>query len=159
MDQHRGLIRTNGEKSVEVHLPNMLGYERVAMECCASFARIAGFTSDRIEDLKTAVSEACLNAIEHGNKLRPEARVTVTLEIEDDCISVRVKDEGDGIKELPEEPDIVQKIERLQSPRRLGIFLIRNLVDHVEFNEPTNDGHVLKMVLRQPKPSLGVLGG
>lgn len=45
-------------QTIEVSLPNKLGYERIAMECSASFARIVGFVQERVEDLKTAVSEA-----------------------------------------------------------------------------------------------------
>lgn len=46
-----------------------LGVEKVAMSTAASVAGIMGFSADRVEDLKTAVAEACINAIEHGNKL------------------------------------------------------------------------------------------
>jgi len=58
----------DADKKIELHIPSVLGFERVAMETAASVAKKIGFTEDRIEDLKTAVSEACLNAIEHGNK-------------------------------------------------------------------------------------------
>ena len=39
------------------------------MEKAAEVAREMGFSEDRIEDLKTAVSEACTNAIEHGHRI------------------------------------------------------------------------------------------
>ena len=39
------------------------------MNTAASVARLMGFSDERVEDLKTAVAEACINAIEHGNKL------------------------------------------------------------------------------------------
>ncbi len=79
MDARTEMIRMLDDRTVEVSLPNRLGYERIAMECSASFAKMVGFVPARVEDLKTAVSEACLNAIEHGNKGRPEARVVVTM--------------------------------------------------------------------------------
>lgn len=53
----------------ELRLPTRLGVEKVAMSTAASVAGIMGFSADRVEDLKTAVAEACINAIEHGNKL------------------------------------------------------------------------------------------
>jgi len=34
-----------------------------------------GFSDDRIEDLMTAVDEACINAIEHGNKENANVKV------------------------------------------------------------------------------------
>ena len=88
MGEKNEMISMLDEQTVEVSLPNELGYERIAMECSASFARIAGFVQERIEDLKTAVSEACLNAIEHGNKGRTDARVIVTMNYRDDAFSV-----------------------------------------------------------------------
>jgi serine/threonine-protein kinase RsbW len=141
------MIRMLDERTVEVSLPNRLGYERIAMECSASFAKMVGFIPERIEDLKTAVSEACLNAIEHGNKGRPDARVVVTMNYEDDAFNVSVMDEGDGMPEQPKEPEIEQKIEKLEAPRGLGVYLIKQLTDQVEFNAE-GDGHVVRMVIK-----------
>ena len=136
------------ERTVEVSLPNKVGYERIAMECSASFARIVGFVKERVEDLKTAVSEACLNAIEHGNKGRPDARVIIVMNYKDGAFSVSVMDEGDGIKEPPKKFDIEERIEGLAPPRGLGMHLIKQLVDQVEFDKIGGHGHVVKMVIR-----------
>jgi serine/threonine-protein kinase RsbW len=148
MGEEREMVRMLDGQTIEVSLPNKLGYERIAMDCSASFARIVGFVSDRIEDLKTAVSEACLNAIEHGNKARPDARVIVTMNYKDGVLSISVVDEGEGIEEFPEEPDILEKIENLETPRGLGIFLIKRLVDQVEFNKMTSEGHMVRMLIK-----------
>ena len=141
------MIRMLDDRTVEISLPNRLGYERIAMECSASFAKMVGFIPGRIEDLKTAVSEACLNAIEHGNKGRPNARVVVTMNFEEGAFSVSVMDEGEGIPQMPEAPDIDKKIEELETPRGLGIYLIKQLTDQAEFNKKTDDGHVVRMVI------------
>lgn len=146
--EDRVMTKMLDERAIEVNLPSKLGYERIAMECSASFAKTVGFIQERIEDLKTAVSEACLNAMEHGNKLIPEARVIVNMNYEDGFLSVSVVDEGKGIEEFPEEFDILEKIEHLQSPRGLGIFLIKRLVDQVEFNKMTSEGHMVRMVIK-----------
>ena len=135
-------------RRVEVDLPTRIGYERIAMDCSASFARIWGTVAERIEDLKTAVAEACLNAMEHGNKCRAEARVVVSLHLEDGSIVVQVKDEGDGILEIPPDPDIERKIQELEPARGMGLFLIRHLMDEVELNKITKDGHVIRMAIR-----------
>jgi serine/threonine-protein kinase RsbW len=89
-----------------------------------------------------------MNAIEHGNRLRPDARVLVTMNFEDDAFTVSVTDEGAGIPELPKKPDIEQKIEEKETPRGLGIYLMQQLVDQVEFNEMTDTGHVVRMVIK-----------
>jgi len=151
MIAEKKLIKLLDEHAIEVSLPNKLGYERIAMECSASFAKIVGFLPERIEDLKTAVSEACLNAMEHGNKNHPDTRVIINMNYRDHVFSVTVMDQGEGIQELfddMEQPDIDKKMENLQTPRGLGMFLIKQLVDQVEFNQVTNEGHMVRMVLR-----------
>jgi serine/threonine-protein kinase RsbW len=140
--------------TIQVRLPNKLGYERIAMACSASFAKIVGFVPEQIEDLKTAVSEACLNAMEHGNKNQPEKKVVVKMAYKNGVISISVMDEGEGMATAPElmsEPDIVKKINKLETPRGLGIFLIKQLVDHVEFNQVTDEGHMVRMRLIMKK--------
>ena len=151
MLEERKLIRMLNENTIEVSLPNKLGYERVAMACSASFAKIVGFLPERVEDLKTAVSEACLNAMEHGNLNHPDKRVLVSMNYKDHVFSVSVRDEGEGMcetPEIPEMPDIEKKIESLETPRGLGMFLIKQLVDHVEFNQITEEGHMVRMLIR-----------
>jgi serine/threonine-protein kinase RsbW len=151
MLEEKKMIRMLNNNTIEVSLPNKLGYERIAMACSASFAKIAGFLPERIEDLKTAVSEACLNAMEHGNKNHPERRVVVTMNYTDHVFSVAVVDQGEGMNEIPEIPlkmDIEKKIESLETPRGLGLYLIEQLVDQVEYNKMTDEGHMVRMVLK-----------
>jgi serine/threonine-protein kinase RsbW len=91
------LVKDLSARTIEVRLANKLGYERVAMACSASFARMMGLPPERIEDLKTMVAEAAINAMQHGNKGRPDARVTVSMNCQDNIINVAVMDEGEGI--------------------------------------------------------------
>ena len=149
--KNKKIVKMLNENTIEVSLPNKLGYERIAMACSASFAKMVGFIPERIEDLKTAVSEACINAMEHGNQNHPEKRVLITMDYKDHIFRVSVMDQGEGMGNTPEtheEPDIDKKIENLQTPRGLGIFLIKQLVDQVEFNQMTNEGHMVRMVLK-----------
>jgi serine/threonine-protein kinase RsbW len=133
---------------VEVILSNELGYERIAMDCSASFAKIFGCPADRIEDLKTVVAEAAMNAIQHGNRGRANAKVTIFLDFKDDAINVAVIDEGNGIEVFPPNPDIARMIENIDPPNGLGLFLIKQLADRVEFNQTTSGGHEVKLAIK-----------
>ena len=42
----------------------------------------------------------------------------------------------------------MRRIENLKPPKGLGIYLIKQLVDEVEFNNMTKDGHTVKMVIK-----------
>lgn len=119
--------------TVEVRLPTRLGYEKVAMSTASAVAKLMGFPEDRIEDLKTAVAEACINAIEHGNRLNEKLSVGVVLQAGDDALEVKVIDDGSGIKTAPAKPDIDRKMHGEEDPRGMGMFLIQALVDEAEW--------------------------
>jgi serine/threonine-protein kinase RsbW len=119
--------------TVEVRLPSRLGYEKVAMSTAAAVAKLVGLRPDRIEDLKTAVAEACINAIEHGNRLNEKLSVGVVLSASDDVLEVKVIDDGKGIRSQPPKPDIDRKMHGEEDPRGMGMFLIQALVDEAEW--------------------------
>jgi serine/threonine-protein kinase RsbW len=134
------------DNKIELHIPSVMGYEKVAMECAASMAKKMGFTEDRIEDLKTAVAEACLNAIEHGNKMDTSTKVGITLTVEESKLQVLVKDQGKGINQILT-PSIESKIKGEDKPRGWGIFLIKRLMDEVTFEASPEGGNITKMVI------------
>ena len=98
------------DNKIELHIPSVMGYEKIAMDTAASMAKRMGFTEDRIEDLKTAVAEACINAIEHGNEMDSNTKVAITLTAEESKLQVTVKDEGRGVGKTSF-PSIENKIE------------------------------------------------
>ena len=144
------------ERSIEVILPNQLGYERIAMASSASFAKMFGFSPARIEDLKTVVSEAAVNAMQHGNKGRPDARVSIRMNLKDDTIYVTVTDDGEGIKKIYPKPDIDRIIDNLDPAVGFGLFLIKQLVDEVDFNIRTEKGNGLRMAIKKSSDRGGV---
>ena len=119
--------------TVEVRLPSRMGFEKVAMSTAASVAKLMGFREDRIEDLKTAVAEACINAIEHGNRLNEKLSVGVVLSASVDSLEVKVIDDGTGMKKQPAKPDIDRKMHGEEDARGMGMFLIQALVDEAEW--------------------------
>jgi len=145
------MIETNGT-SVEVRLPSRLGFEKVAMGTAASVAQLMGFPPDRIEDLKTAVAEACINAIEHGNHLNEKLSVGVILSASTNKLEVKVIDNGDGISRQPPKPDIDRKVHGEEDARGMGMFLIQALVDEAEWVRDSK-GHnsYVRLVIRLDK--------
>ena len=137
--------------SVHVHLPSELGYEKVAMSTAASMAALMGFSKDRIEDLKTAVAEACINAIEHGNHLNNSLSVGVVLSSSDDQLEVKVIDDGAGINAKPSTPDIDRKVHGEEDPRGMGMFLIQALVDEAEWHQGPPGKSFVRLVIKLDK--------
>lgn len=138
--------------SVEVRLPSVLGFEKVAMGTAASAARLMGFSEDRVEDLKTAIAEACINAMEHGNCFNENLRVSVTLTLTDDALEVRVADRGTGMSRPMVPPNIDRKMHGDEPARGLGMFLIQSLVDEVEWvTSAPGGGSYVRLVIRLKK--------
>jgi serine/threonine-protein kinase RsbW len=135
-------------QTVEINLPNRIGFERIVMGGIAAFAKGVGFSPSRIEDLKTAVAEACINAVQHGNKGKPDARVIVALSYVDGLLSISVFDEGEGLKEEPKDPDIVRIVDRIDPAVGFGVFLMKHLTDALEFRKAGNQKHEVRMQMR-----------
>ena len=97
----------------------------------------AGLEQDQIDSLAVAVAEALSNAVVHGNRMHATApvRVAVTV-VPDSSAVVEVTDSGPGFDAAalddPTEPS------RLLLPRGRGIFLMRRLVDRVDYNQAGN---------------------
>lgn len=134
------------ENKIGLHIPSIMGYEKVAMECAASAAKRMGFSQDRVEDLKTAVAEACINAIEHGNQLDITTRVGIMLTIQDAKLEVAVSDQGKGVGEV-KLPNLDDKIEGIEPTRGWGMFLIRSLMSEVTLESLPEGGSVVRMVI------------
>jgi serine/threonine-protein kinase RsbW len=140
--------------SVEVRLPSRMGFEKVAMSTASAVAKLMGFREDRIEDLKTAVAEACINAIEHGNRMNEKLSVGVILSALADKLEVKVIDDGKGMKTQPHKPDIDKKIHGEEDPRGMGMFLIQALVDEAEWVAGVNGkSSYVRLVIRLDKDS------
>jgi serine/threonine-protein kinase RsbW len=149
----RGSTAQVHANSFELTLPSRLGYEKVAMNTAASVAKLMGFPDDRVEDLKTAVAEACINAMEHGNQLDEMSNVGVILSMKRDSLEVKVRDHGPGVKSKVHAPNIDKKMHGEESARGLGMFLIQSLVDEAEWVSSGEDGACTRMVvyLREPE--------
>ncbi|MBN2033608.1 MAG: ATP-binding protein [Deltaproteobacteria bacterium] len=139
------------EQTVQVNLPNQLGYERVAMGSVAAYAKSVGFLPERIEDLKTAVAEACINAVQHGNKGRKDARVIVTITFKEGVLGISVFDEGSGFTSPPRDPDIVRIMDNLDPPVGFGVFLMKKLMDELEFKTLPDRRNEVRMAMRLSK--------
>jgi serine phosphatase RsbU (regulator of sigma subunit)/anti-sigma regulatory factor (Ser/Thr protein kinase) len=149
------LCRHDAGLLAEFELPSEQGREREAMERVATAVAPLALPKARVEKLKTAVAEATMNAIEHGNQFRPDAPVRITASVEDGRLVVRIRDEG-GDRQIPitETPDVAAKLRGEQSPRGWGMFLIQQMVDSVRV---TSDGrhHIAELVLKLEEPPNG----
>jgi len=138
----------NGRVLADFELPSAPGNEREAMERVERVVAELGLESARLERLKTAVAEATMNAMEHGNEYRADSPVAIRVLHYSDRLRVLVTDQGDaGELGDPETPDLKAKLEGRQKARGWGMFLIEKMVDEARATNE-GDGHTLELVLR-----------
>ncbi len=115
-------------------LPGQQGNEREAMDRVAAAVAELGLPADRVERLKTAVSEAAMNAIEYGSRSRAEIPFDVDVAVTPTDIVVRVTDRAlsGTVPTDAEIPDIERKLAGEQKPRGWGLFLIEHMVDAMD---------------------------
>jgi serine phosphatase RsbU (regulator of sigma subunit)/anti-sigma regulatory factor (Ser/Thr protein kinase) len=110
--------------------PSEPGNERLAMAQVAEAVAGLGLAPARLEQLKTAVAEATMNAMEHAHHFRPELEVDFEVRACTQAVEVRITDLGGEMPIPPAElPDLDAKLAGQQSPRGWGLFLIEQMVD------------------------------
>jgi serine/threonine-protein kinase RsbW len=135
---------------VELRIPSELGYEKIAREAVATVADRLNFTNEKVEDIKTAISEACTNAIRYGSGSDARMKVVVILTA-DDKLDILIKDPGaSGIPPTDVNiPDINGMVEGKRRLGGMGLYIIRELVDEAGFVEAVDedDGNQFRMVI------------
>jgi serine phosphatase RsbU (regulator of sigma subunit)/anti-sigma regulatory factor (Ser/Thr protein kinase) len=119
------------------------GIEREAIDRVSSAVDVLRLPPARLERLKTAVGEATMNAVEHGNGNCPERPVRIQVSVTGGCLHVRITDQGGGSQHpVAETPDLAAKLAGRQTARGWGLFLINSMVDEVKVTTDTGSNTV-----------------
>jgi serine/threonine-protein kinase RsbW len=117
---------------VELNLPPDTQFVGLARLVVVTAARRCGMDEERLEDLRIAVSEATTNAIQAHQRTEEAERVVLSFGTRpaDDVFQVTIADAGPGFEPL-QAADRADRDWHMEGG--LGITLIRNLADDVEF--------------------------
>lgn len=122
--------------------------ELVAAGIVEQIARRINFETEAINQIKTAIVEACINAAEHS--LSPDRKIYQRFRVESDRLVVTISSRGVvpskqtvGRTKLVAQPK-ADEFEAAGERRGWGLKLIRSLMDEVEF-EQVDDGTSLRM--------------
>lgn len=116
--------------------------EMIAAHAVEEIARRHDFAPRAINQIKTALVEACINASEHS--LSPDRKIYQKFTVEDDKIIITISNRGIKIpaKQIVES---ITEIEPGEGRRGWGLKLMRTLMDEVRF-EQIDDGTRISMV-------------
>jgi serine phosphatase RsbU (regulator of sigma subunit)/anti-sigma regulatory factor (Ser/Thr protein kinase) len=136
------------DRLLEWTIASAPGNEREAMERVAGAVQPLHLNAERLADLQTAVAEATMNAMEHGNHYQPDKVVAIEVLASRSRVIVHVSDQGESFP-VPDElttPNLIAKLAGLQTPRGWGLFLIKNLVDELHIKRE-NSHNVVELVM------------
>ena len=130
---------------MEVRFLSLSGNEGFARAAAAAFAAQMNPGIEELSDIRTAVSEAVTNAIIHGYDQNRDCIVTMQMEIEDDDLTVIVRDDGCGIGdiELARKPFFTSKPELERSG--MGFSVMEACMDEVDVCSEVGKGTVVTM--------------
>jgi serine/threonine-protein kinase RsbW len=137
-------------REVTLTLPLAPDMEVAASKTATAMAELMSMDADRVDEVRMAVVEACINAIEHSHSR--DRRVQLTFEVlggrEPEALRITVCDAGIGFApERVQEPTIEAKL-RAPSKRGWGIKIMRGLMDDVEIHSGSDGTRIVMTKVR-----------
>lgn len=123
-------------KSGKVVIPSEMEHIEETIERIIPGARGAGFSDDRLTDIRLVLHEALSNAIKHGNKFHKDKEVRVEWNLANGDLKITVEDEGDGFK--PDEVPNPLLSENLKKESGRGVHFLKQLAKEVIYNDNGN---------------------
>lgn len=128
-----------------MELPSDLGVIEAAVDYLTDRLESHAFGGSRLKlNFRVGLSEALANAMLYGNREDPSRTVRVEVVLDTDRVHLQVIDQGTGF-----DPDAVPDPthpNNLERPGGRGLFLLRELMDHVEYNAR---GNAVRLVLHR----------
>jgi serine/threonine-protein kinase RsbW len=133
-------------REVTLTLPLAPDMEIAAGKTATAMGELMSMGADRIDEVRMAVVEACINAIEHSHSR--DQKVQLTFEVlgghEPELLRITVRDAGVGFapREVAE-PTMEDKLKATRK-RGWGLKIMRGLMDDVEIRSSA-DGTMIVM--------------
>jgi len=136
-------LQVSSHGIVELKIPGRAEWVAVARLAVAAVASRLRFSVDEIEDIKLALAEACTNAIQSAGG-QDAGVIEIVCDAREDELRVTVRDSGAGIHLEPVPPGGLDE----GRTEELGVFLIRALMDSVDYTSDPRRGTELVMIKR-----------
>ncbi len=128
---------------IELEIPMLADMELMAMQTTESVGHLMGLQEEKVEEVKMALIEACINAIEHSQSKDKRLRITFTVAA--DALVVTISDRGHGFDAETMRQRLKARRDSGQRQRGWGLELMREFVDEVDV-ESGHDGTIITLV-------------
>ncbi len=137
-------------REVTLTLPMLPDMEIAASKTATAMAEFMEMSSDKIDEVRMAVVEACINSFEHSraDDRTVEIQFAVLGNDEPEKLQITITDQGVGFSpEKLEKPRIEDKL-KAASKRGWGLTIINGLMDEVDIQSGPNGTIVVMSKLR-----------
>jgi len=145
--------KPDNQWDVWLRIPPDTFYLGLVRKMIVDIARRAGFHKKEVDKIEIAVDEACSSVIRHSQKVEEkisttsaENEIQLQVRISQDEIEIFLAGKGEPL-EIPSEQDIeTEELLEKMNLSELGIYVIRNFMDVVEYKRDPARGNVLRLV-------------
>lgn len=133
----------------DLHIDSRMAEVPRVRRWLGEYAKAEGFSSEEVRKLELVASEACVNVIEHAYGGLPSNPIDLSLAIDDESLVLEIRDVGSKIDLANYEPP------DLSEPHEggYGIYIMRSLMDRVEYDTSGEQGTTLTLTKRRPLPT------
>lgn len=133
--------RRGKEAKILIKIPSEIKYIKKVWLRVLADLKSYNVGPDTLFDIRLCVDEALVNAVMHGNGSDKRLSINVSYWVKGSDLNIEIEDEGSGFNhKLMPDPTTDDNI--MKGSGR-GLYLIKNLMDRVEFNKA---GNMIKMV-------------
>lgn len=136
---------SNGVKK-KIIIPSNLKNIKPAVDEILDYLKSIEVEGSLIFDIRLGLEEALINAVKYGNRFNESLTAEVEFTHNGNKVIIAVEDKGNGF-DYRNLPDPTRE-ENLLKPKGRGIFLIKHLMDDVEFNRRGNRITMVKFLMK-----------
>ena len=129
-------LKTETVEKKDIRFQSDSGSIREASSRILKDIELYGVDDKTTFEIKLCVEEAVRNAIVHGNKSDPKRQIRMGYWMDEGVLNIEIEDEGAGfdhksVKDPTREENLLRNSGR-------GVYLIKKLMEKVEYNEKGN---------------------
>ncbi len=137
-------------REVTLTLPMVADMEIAASKTATAMAEFMGLSLDKVDEVRMAVVEACINSFEHSEAA--DSRVYMTFAVtggaKPEKLEITVRDHGRGFEPSSVvEPKIEEKL-KAERKRGWGLKIIRGLMDEVKIESDAKGTTIIMVKYR-----------
>ena len=138
--------RSNGAGPISFEIPSETGFIKKASRKVLQYLEPYGLDKSVLFDIKLSFEEAVRNAMAHGNRSNRELPVKINCAVDSGRLEITIEDSGGGF-DPKKIPDPTKGANLLKGSGR-GVYLIRRLMDEVEYNAKGNRIKIIKNLIQ-----------